>query len=310
MSRYIDKSVVIIGFNRFDYIKIQMDFIINNEYKFKSLDLVFDGIREGNQNDKYAQGKIDAYLQLCKSKIEFEWRVRESNLGCKRNIQKTLKETFEKVEDAIFLEDDCIPVIGFFEFMEYSLNMYRYDQDIVHISGSNLLKKINANDIYKSIFPNFWGWAGWANKSSQYIVSELYLSEINCALKKSINFSKLPRAHKLYWKLIYKNSLQSNTVWDFEYAMNMMIDSKFSIYPGVNLINNIGFRTDSTHMKFDKAPNYVTKNLAQNSKLNDRWNLRDEKRTLISYRTIVLYEYSLIRLIRLIFGSCLRYVIY
>jgi hypothetical protein len=289
---------------------MQMEFIIKNEYVFRSLEIVFDGARQGNKFDEYAQGKIIDYLQCCKSKLKFDWRIREKNLGCKRNIQKTLKETFKKVEDAIFLEDDCIPVVGFFEFMEYSLNKYSDDKSIVQISGSNLLEKTNDNNIYKSIFPNFWGWAGWASKSCKYIQSELYPAEINNALKKSLNFSRMSILHRFYWKLIYKNSLLSNSVWDFEYAMNMMLDDKFSIYPGANLINNVGFRSDSTHMKVDKIPNYVTKNLAKNIDVSNWSFLREEENYLIACRTNVLYEYSLLRLIRLIFGSFYRYVVH
>src|SRR6187200_581730 len=43
----------------------------------------------------------------------------------------------ESVEEAIVLEDDCLPHPSFFRFCEELLKRYRAEERIVHVSGDN-----------------------------------------------------------------------------------------------------------------------------------------------------------------------------
>src|SRR5688572_21572530 len=51
----------------------------------------------------------------------------DTNLGCRGRIVSGLNWAFSQVDEAIVLEDDCLPQICFFRFCQTLLDMYRAD---------------------------------------------------------------------------------------------------------------------------------------------------------------------------------------
>lgn len=47
---------------------------------------------------------------------------------------------FDNEEQAIILEDDCVPSVAFFEYCDFFLDKYKEDKSIGFISGANYLK--------------------------------------------------------------------------------------------------------------------------------------------------------------------------
>ena len=70
---------------------------------------------------------------------------------------------FSRVEDAIILEDDCVPDPTFFPFCDELLERFRDDQRVVCISGDNFQggRQRTRYSYYFSIFNHIWGWATW-----------------------------------------------------------------------------------------------------------------------------------------------------
>ena len=62
----------------------------------------------------------------------------EVNLGCGVRVASGLRWVFEQTEEAIILEDDCVPHPTFFRFCEELLDRYRDDERVMQISGGNL----------------------------------------------------------------------------------------------------------------------------------------------------------------------------
>ena len=60
------------------------------------------------------------------------------NLGCKQRVSSRLNWLFDLVEEAIILEDDCLPHLSFFRFCQELLTYYRDEQQITSISGQNV----------------------------------------------------------------------------------------------------------------------------------------------------------------------------
>jgi len=57
------------------------------------------------------------------------------NLGCAKRVSSGIDWVFNHVEEAIILEDDCLPHPTFFPFCEELLEKYRYDTRVSSISG-------------------------------------------------------------------------------------------------------------------------------------------------------------------------------
>ena len=130
-----DVPVALFFFNRPAYTKLVFSRI--REFQPTTLLLIADGPR--NERDlslcSKARALTDQIDWPCKVLRNFAPR----NLGCKQRMSSGLTWVFEQVEEAIILEDDCLPNPSFFPFCSELLARYRTDEKIMHISGSCFL---------------------------------------------------------------------------------------------------------------------------------------------------------------------------
>ena len=66
-----------------------------------------------------------------------ETLLRDENQGCKLAVSGALDWFFEKVQEGIILEDDCLPDQSFFPFAEQMLEKYRDNENIIAVNGCN-----------------------------------------------------------------------------------------------------------------------------------------------------------------------------
>ncbi|MBE9109125.1 glycosyltransferase family 2 protein [Nodosilinea sp. LEGE 07298] len=182
----------------------------------------------------------------------------KENLGCRYRVSSGLDWAFSIVEEAIILEDDCVPHPDFFTYCSELLEHYRYDPRIMVCSGSNQGNlPISGDASYSfSIFPQIWGWATWRrawqmNQASMHFMEQPYVLQ-NLELRAaSIG---LDFKHFLnQWQLIQAGKLDS---WAYVWTASVWLNSGLCIRPRVNLIGNIGFNIDATHT-VGHAPNWL-----------------------------------------------------
>jgi hypothetical protein len=99
--------------------------------------VVADGPRAFRRGEEQlceaARAIIDRVDWPCRVLTDFSTH----NLGCRRRISGGIDWVFSQVEEAIFLEDDCLPDPTFFAFCEEMLGRYRTDSPVMHIGGTN-----------------------------------------------------------------------------------------------------------------------------------------------------------------------------
>ena len=172
----------------------------------------------------------------------------EINLGCKNRVSSGIDWVFSQVEEAIILEDDCLPEASFFQFCEEMLERYRHDERIGMISGTNFLdNKIAIDDSYYfSKYMTIWGWATWRRAWKDYDVTiEFWPKLKNDGFLDSRISLKDERS---YWYRAF-DRVHSGAIdtWDYQWVLCNWIQSRLSVVPSINLISNIGFRPDATH---------------------------------------------------------------
>lgn len=106
--------------------------------------------------------------------LDWECRVErnfaESNMGSFPRNSSGLNWVFEQVEEAIILEDDCLPELSFFPYCEELLDRYRNDSRVGLISGNNFLRPpVDSlkSSYFFSNYPATWGWASWRRTWNQ-----------------------------------------------------------------------------------------------------------------------------------------------
>lgn len=221
-------------------------------------------VADGHRPDKVGEAEQCAATRAIIDLVDWDCEVltnySEVNLGCKRCVAEGLDWVFSQVEEAIILEDDCLPHPSFFQFCEELLIKYRDDERVVNISGTNLLSKWKAHTQSYS-FSNYfhcWGWATW-RRVWQYYDVEMKLWSQPRYQEKVRNILACDRQYfnrKRHLDHAHAGEIDS---WDYQFFFLCLARSGLSIRPAVNLISNIGFTVDSTHtVKPDNRSNLPT----------------------------------------------------
>jgi hypothetical protein len=171
-----------------------------------------------------------------------------------------LNWVFENVEEAIILEDDCIPRDSFYRYCGELLDRYRSDERVMHVGGNNfgLASPIFGGYSYQFCsLPQVWGWATWRRAWQHFDVEMASWPEF----KRAGLVAELPLSGRLRirqekrWESVYAGQVDT---WDFQWHFAVMRRKGLAIVPSRNLVSNIGFAADATHTT---------------DKLNDRANL-------------------------------------
>ena len=171
------------------------------------------------------------------------------NLGCKRRVSSGIDWVFEQVEEAIILEDDCLPHPTFFRFCQELLNKYRLDQRISLISGFNLQSKNQKKDesYYFSRYSGIWGWATWRNRwhdSYDIDMQNWPLVRNSGWLEDILGSATEARNWTRSFEMAYTGRVDT---WDYQWVFGWWLQNRLGITPVVNLISNIGYGVDATH---------------------------------------------------------------
>ncbi|MBW4605056.1 MAG: glycosyltransferase family 2 protein [Calothrix sp. FI2-JRJ7] len=170
------------------------------------------------------------------------------NLGCKLRVSSGLDWVFENVEEAIILEDDCLPHHTFFNFCEELLEKYRHDNRIMVISGDNFQfgRTRTQDDYYFSRYTHWWGWATWRRAWQYYDVNMTSWDKVkNEGYLKDI--LKDPTSVK-YWFDTFQSTYDGKIdTWDYAWLLTCWLQNGLTILPSKNLVSNIGFSSEGTH---------------------------------------------------------------
>lgn len=210
--------------------------------------VIADGPRADHPDDAEKCAAVRAVIDGVDWDCEVLTNYSDVNLGCKRRISSGLNWVFDIVEEAIILEDDCLPHPTFFRFCEELLDKYREDKRIAMISGNNFQfgRKRTEYSYYFSRYPHIWGWASWRRAWDNYDVDMKLWPEIRDGRwleglldnKKSV----------CYWNYIFENVYKGKIdSWAYQWTFSCWIQSALTILPNVNLVSNIGFGSEAVH---------------------------------------------------------------
>jgi hypothetical protein len=243
----LQTAVLLLVFNRLD--TTQQVFQAIRKAKPPRLYIAADGARINKDGEVEKVLSIRDYIiQNIDWKCKVETLFREKNLGCKYAVSGAITWFFEKEEQGIILEDDCLPSQSFFWFCEELLNRYKDDERIYLISGYNKQDKWpNGEDSY--FFSNYggiWGWACWSRAWKSY---DIEMASIKEFIKRGHFINLLGNTQgKIRQKMIYDSILIAKLdSWAYQWAYARHKNNGLACVPVKSLIENIGFGRDATH---------------------------------------------------------------
>lgn len=253
-SYLVDVPVMLSVFIRPNTIKCVFEVI--KEARPSKLFLVSDGPRPGHPDD------IIKIVESRKIVEDIDWDCDvyqlyfDENHGLYSMVREALDFVFYFVDRCIFLEDDVVPSISFFQYCAELLERYQDDSRINSICGMNHLgiySEPNTDYFFSEAF-SIWGFALW-RRTYEAFYDHTYGDDkytLDRLKENAIKYKEFVKALDGY----YQNELYEGHIAGPEFYFRFIVCSqnKVNILPKYNMIKNIGFCEGSTH-----APNELRK---------------------------------------------------
>lgn len=262
----LETPVVLIIFNRPDLTKIVFEAI--RKAQPEKLLVIADGPRHNKVGEFEKCEAARSIIKLVDWDCKVISNFSQVNMGCRSRVSSGLNWVFSEVEEAIILEDDCLPAPSFFQFCKSLLQHYRYDERVMMISGNNFFddkdNTLKNQSYYFSKYSHVWGWASWRRAWQHYDVEMKTWSEYKKL--NLINSVCDDSRERQYWTDVFDKVFEGYIdTWDYQWLYTHWQQSGLAVLPTRNLVSNLGFRADATHT--------LHENSLSNLPTNDLWEL-------------------------------------
>jgi hypothetical protein len=245
--------IVVFAYDRPDHLRRTLDALAKNDLASQSeLYIYCDGAKESasaEQVERIRDNRTVAHgADGFKSVTIIE---REKNVGLKANIVGAVTEIVNKYGRVITLEDDIVTSTGFLRYMNDALELYKDDEQVMHISGYMWPHRYRLPETFFYPVPCPWGWATWARAWQHYSDDAEALFHYWRNRWEEFN---LFGGNYLQKQLEdnYSGTLQT---WFVKWYAVVLQQGATALYPGKSLVDNKGFCENSTNCyqtnKFD-----------------------------------------------------------
>lgn len=229
----------------------------------RTLLVVADGPRNDDDAEKCkaTRAVIEGVDWPCDVRTNFA----EKNLGLRARVGGGLGWVFSEVEEAIVLEDDCLPDPSFFPFCEELLARHREDERVFLITGTNPCAAQSPRDCsyHFSRYGSIWGWASWRRAWRHFDDTMSGWPEFKAREMLRGIFHDPDEIE--YWTNTFERMrARGGNSWAFQWFFTRLSQSGLSAVSNVNLVSNIGFGADATNTKNAEAiGNLATQQLGE-----------------------------------------------
>lgn len=251
----LNTPVVLLIFNR--PTQTQQTFDAIAQARPKKLFVIADGPRSPEE------AQLCASTRAVTERVDWECEVvrcySSTNRGCRETSATGFDWVFSQVDEAIFLDDDCVPDPTFFPFCEECLAHYRSDTRVMCITGSNYLESwmTESQSYHFSYFGSPWGWASW-KRAWQHFDNSMQGwgdPEVKARIRDVLAEDESYAIQASRFDRVY-NDPGNRQSWDIAWTCARLDNSGLTVVPAVNLVTNIGCCGESTI-----SPDWPTANL-------------------------------------------------
>lgn len=218
-------NILLIGYNRLDFIKNQLDWFDSLSISLKIF-LHFDKFENGEAQEELSKSYSHKGV-LC------SYHITSKNLGCKYGVKHALDWFFDQVEEGVILEDDVAISLDSFNFISAN----KAPNTII-----SLFTTEQENGVTCSKYPFVWGW--WTTKAT------IANFDVDSFSEDLVRSSKLPFFDKIWFQRVAReHARMSVNTWDHQFWYYAATNSIRTIMPRRTLAINMGFEERATHTK-------------------------------------------------------------
>ena len=209
--------------------------------------VVANAPREDVEGEAEVCEKTRALVETVDWDCELSTDFATEHLPQTERIESGIDWVFEQCEEAILLEDDCVPDPTFFRFCDELLDRYRGQERVMSISGNNFqfFTPASEDSYYFSRYPHIWGWATWRRAWSQHDRAMSTWPELRDGHWLTEFFDDAGDIS--FWSHVFETTYRDRDAWDRAWLFSCWVRGGLHAIPNANLVSNIGFRDDATN---------------------------------------------------------------
>lgn len=201
-----------------------------------------------NKGRAEKEGEIERNNEIRSWVNEIDWDCdlhtwfREECVDVYTSLRGAIDWLFDNEEAGIILEDDCVPTMAFFSFVDQMIEKFRNNNSVWCISGDNWFNyQSNEFDYHFSHYHFMYGWATWKDRWKM-------IDWNNLGIEESVNKHAYNSLYKTKEQIVYrerevireKKFLENTKCWDMYWGIVMDQHRALTVHPKINLVHNIG----------------------------------------------------------------------
>lgn len=240
----IKSPVLFMVFNRPDKTQKVWDQIA--EAKPTKLYVSADGPRDMINGDKIKCQIVRDIVCQVDWDCDVKYLFHDRNLGCSLAGKTAFDWVFSQEETMIELEDDTIPSLSFFKYMDQVLEKYKDNEDIGYVTGQNFMGIQSGTASY--FFSHYGGSSGWGTWKRVYEQWDYKLENLYKAYNKSFRRNFDSFFEYKYWLRNFENYFENGgNTYDLQSVFLIFEKDLKNIVPNINLVTNIGFDLEGSN---------------------------------------------------------------
>lgn len=239
--------IVIFTYNRPEHTTKVLDALASNPDASRSnLYIYCDGPKPNTKDEDLKNIKLVRNIVNQETRFKnVDVTIQKKNKGLAKSVVDGVSEIVSKYGRVIVLEDDIVTSPGFLEYMNESLELYRDNNEVMHISGYMYPHEESLPETFFYNVSLCWGWATWSRAWDSFNDNALELWSNLIKTDQFRKFDKFGSDH-LSRQLAY-NILGKLNTWFIKWHASVTLQNGYTLFPCKSLVNNIGFDSTGQH---------------------------------------------------------------
>jgi hypothetical protein len=250
---------------------------------------------------------INNVIKIIKNENRFKSvniTIRNENLGLSKSIINGVSEIISIYGNIIVLEDDIVPEIGFLNYMNTALNIYKDNSNVGCIHAWNY--SINTKNFTDSTFfllgGDCWGWATWERSWNLFNNDGTFL--FNQIREHNLEYIFERRGTHNFLKMLDDQIKGYNDSWAIRWHASLVLNNKYCLFPIMPIVRNIGLDNSGVHCETEIIEQNVNKSV-----LIDQIQVTESEIFFKEYKKYLIYKKISIKYISLYINKIYKKII-
>jgi putative methyltransferase (TIGR04325 family) len=207
-----------------------------------------DGLRdESNETEAKSIFAVRELIGKEKRFKSIQIIQRSSNFGLAKSIISGVSQVLEEYNEIIVLEDDIIPSVGFLNYMNDALFLYKGNAKVgcIHAWNYDLNVDVTGQGTFFLPGADCWGWGTWRGSWSQFEEDGVKLQ--TAIKKKGLTDLFGRKGTHDFGKMLQDQIDGLNDSWAIRWHASLVIAEKYCLHPSIAIVKNIGLDGSGVH---------------------------------------------------------------